>query len=189
MTIHFANAEPLRAALIRATEKTHTALHHDPIFACLVEPDLTEQQYRRALTVFAQFYGAVEYARAAASCFSELSLALECEALRRDVGSSQVQAPSFTVQGEADLLGALYVAHGAAFGRNTMRANVTTLLPRAQQSFISLQVPTNRWRKLNATLTAIGQDVYERRRVINGANGAFSLILKLSRLQSRNNAI
>ena len=86
-------------------------------------------------------------------------------------------------------MGALYVAHGAAFGRNTMRANVTTMLPKAPQNFMRLQVPTNRWRKLNATLTAIGQDVYERRRVISGANGAFSLIARLSKLQSRSNAV
>lgn len=85
MTGHLANAEPLRSALVRGTQKIHNALYHEPVFACLLDPELNEQQYTRALRVFAKFYAVIEHTRASASLCPELSLASECEALHHDL--------------------------------------------------------------------------------------------------------
>ncbi|WP_299729339.1 biliverdin-producing heme oxygenase [uncultured Tateyamaria sp.] len=173
----------MRTELMRATQDIHYALHSDPVFACLMDPQLTAHQYARALSVFAEFYGAIECARDSQSHFQELSLTSECNALSRDVGPRSGQASQFDVRGREELLGALYVAHGAAFGRNSMRANVASQLPELPHHFLNLPTQSNRWRSLKENLERTGTDVLTRQRIICGANTAFSFIARVSKLK------
>ncbi len=54
MTVPRIGLEAIRNALMRATQDTDNALHSDPMFACLVDPELMALQYRRALSVLAE---------------------------------------------------------------------------------------------------------------------------------------
>ena len=175
----------MRTELMRATQDIHHALHSDPVFACLMDPQLTAHQYARALSVFAEFYGAIERARSSHSHFQELNLTAECTALSYDVGPLNGPASQFDIRGREELLGALYVAHGAAFGRNSMRANVASQLPELPHHFLNLPMQSNRWRSLKENLERTGTDVLTRQRIVCGANAAFSFIAQLSKFKQR----
>ncbi|MBY5933946.1 biliverdin-producing heme oxygenase [Tateyamaria omphalii] len=174
---------PVRGELIHATRKIHDALHGDPLLACLTRSNLTAHAYERALSVFAQFYFAMETARDDTDLFPEFGLKAECLALKRDVPSATLRVHRFSVQGRPELMGALYVAHGAAFGRNSMRANVVSMLPNAPHHFLRCPTPSHRWSTLTSRLEQIGHDACARKRMIRGADQAFSFIAEISKLE------
>ncbi|KIC48902.1 biliverdin-producing heme oxygenase [Tateyamaria sp. ANG-S1] len=171
----------VRSEVAQATRQIHDALHRDPLLSCLMHADLTQAAYQSALGVFAQFYGAIETARNAVNLFPEFHLKAECVALQQDVCLVSPPEPRFALQGRQALLGALYVAHGAAFGRNSMRTNVITALPNASHHFLRCPAPAHRWRALISTLEQVGHGPRARQRIIDGAQQAFSFVADISK--------
>ncbi len=137
-----------RAYLASSTRQVHDALHNDPLLSKLTSPNLTAREYRAALAAFGVFYFAIEAERKRFGAFEQFSLYRECEALTRDLNTRFPSPPPISVANDAELLGALYVAHGASFGRNTFRANILRATPGLQHHFVSLQTMPHLWGKL-----------------------------------------
>lgn len=166
-----------RAHLSNCTRDIHTALHHDPVLSRLIEPSITHNEYMRALSAFAIFYTTIEAQRKALNIWPQFSLEAECAALREDLATVvPVYGRKFEVSSNAAALGALYVAHGAAFGRAGMRANCITRLPHVSHSFLRLSNRPNQWRSLIDALDSFAVEHVALDRLEEGATAAFQLM-------------
>lgn len=172
----------VRRHLQQVTQDVHQALHHDPVLRRLSTPGLTVGEYASALRVFAVFYNAVERERVRCGVFARFSVQCECDALWRDLGGGTVPQ-ALRIRGEMECLGALYVAHGASFGRGTFRANVTKSLLGHPHSFVRLATDKGRWINLIAELDRAGQSDAQRMHIQNGATRAFSFIQGVARAE------
>ncbi|MEO1363804.1 MAG: hypothetical protein AAFU86_08525 [Pseudomonadota bacterium] len=171
----------VRQHLARVTRDIHEALHNDPVLSVLSAPTLTPATYRAALQVFSVFYQSVERKRVALACCDDFALQDECSALSRDLGGCAPDAPDLSLSNGMQLLGALYVAHGASFGRGTFRANVTRRLPDHSHTFVGLRTDARRWQTLVATLEDAGQDATNLRHIQTGATRAFAYVDRAAR--------
>ena len=173
----------VRGHLAQVTADVHQALHNDPVLSRLSDPMLTASQYADALGVFCATFHQIEDARAHMQVHPRLTLSDECRALARDLGpaprTSLHNAPLRLEDGHM-VLGALYVAHGAAFGRNTMRKTVRTCLPHHSHAFMSLRPCPDTWRALLHTLQREGQSAGGLDRIEAGAVRAFEHVATLS---------
>lgn len=174
----------VRGHLAHVTHDIHQALHLDPVLSRLMHPDLTASGYVDALAVFADLYTAVEGARQRMQVFPDLSLARECRSLRMDLTRNRRALPDaprwLHLECEGRVLGALYVAHGASFGRNSMRANILNTLPCQSHRFVGLAPDAGVWKTLLGALSQHGQDPAHLRRIEDGARLTFELVLRLS---------
>ena len=171
----------VRQHLARVTYDIHEALHHDPVLSVLNAPALTSRAYHAALTVFCMFYHSVERERLRLGAHDVYALHDECAALLRDLDGRTPDAPDLSLPNDMQLLGALYVAHGASFGRGTFRANVTRLLPDHSHAFVSLRTEARRWKMLVAVLEDAGQDAAALRHIQTGATRAFAYVDRAAR--------
>jgi len=164
-----------RARLAEATRAVHEALHRDPVLSVLTRPGLEQGAYLRALSAFRIFFGTVEAARRAQDAFPTFSLAHECLALQRDLSAAQERA-TLDLSGHVELLGALYVAHGSAFGKGTFRAHVTSAFPEVPHHFVTRRAAPSIWRDLVAHLNAVAAQPGALEQLQTGANKAFGLM-------------
>ncbi len=163
-----------RAYLASSTRQVHEALHHDPALSKLTSPELTVEEYRAALAAFGAFYGAIEGARQRIGVFERFSLRRDCEALTRDLDTPAPLRSDISLACELQILGALYVAHGASFGRNAFRANVLETVKGKKHHFVSLKPATGLWRDLINRLERAGQSEEALAQIRAGAELAFS---------------
>jgi heme oxygenase len=168
----------VRACLADHTRAVHEALHHDPVLSRLAQPGVPEADYRDALTAFSAFYRAVERVREEVQLWPQFSLHAECAALEQDIGprdAARMDRRLFTGPARhAAVLGALYVAHGAGFGRASMRANVLCALPHLPHHFLRLPTSPTRWRALVAALEATSAEASDLAAARSGAALAFA---------------
>lgn len=174
------SAHNVRQHLERVTRDIHQVLHRDPVLGQLSDPGLTAMGYTAALSVFGAFYHGIEQARVRLGVFDRFALSLECDALSTDLRCEMSSHRGFATDNALELLGALYVAHGAAFGRNTFRKNAVHALPNHSHYFVRLVADVERWKDLVAALDAAGQSPSERDHIQNGATHAFSFIHTLA---------
>lgn len=174
MTVGAGLKPTVRDYLASSTRQGHEALHKDPVLSKLTSPDLTADEYRAALAAFGAFYGAVERARRRLGLFERFSLRRECEALARDLDITNPPQGDMGLANEPQLLGALYVAHGASFGRNTFRANVMGVVKGQQHHFVSLRPAPELWQDLINRLESAGQSEEALAQMRAGAELAFS---------------
>ena len=166
--------------LIKATRSIHLELHKDPILCRLIEPDITLIDYLNALTVFHTFYHYVEMERMRFSDWHYMSLDKECSALQRDLPSLPVGRSTTFFNDELEMLGGLYVALGATFGRIQSRKNITKVLPEAPNAFINLRMSKNTWTCVTSTLETAGADAGDLARISSGATKSFLLVKSLT---------
>lgn len=178
-------AEPnksVRANLALSTQDLHDALHHDVVLSRLTAADITPQCYCAALSVLQAFYLAVERARTQADLWQWLSLDAVCTGLHEDLGPPVLTGQTLTFASEEELLGGLYVAHGASFGRSSFRANITDRLPQMPQAFLTLRLEKPLWRALMALLEARGSNRPAGQDIERGAAKSFAHVAALSAL-------
>lgn len=173
--------QTVRRHLQRVTHDTHAALHHDPVLRQLSNPGLRAGAYDTALSVFAVFYEAIERTRILCGVSDRFAVQRECAALSADLGKCRAARQSLGISDPLGGLGALYVAHGAAFGRNTFRKNVTCCLPNHPTAFVNLEVERGTWSALLAELDAQGATPDGRRAIQVGAERAFSFMQEVAR--------
>ncbi|WP_299848843.1 hypothetical protein [uncultured Roseovarius sp.] len=186
MTVNINLELTARAHLASSTRKVHDALHKDPLLSKLTSPNLTAKEYYAALAAFGAFYFAIESERKRIGVFEQFSLYRECEALTRDLNPPFPSQPMIYLANESELLGALYVAHGATFGRNTFRANVLKAMPGRQHQFISLQIVPNLWRELVDKLESHCKPEGALEQMTAGAERSFSY-MQAACIRSRQN--
>lgn len=172
-------AVSVRARIAAATGPIHQALHGDPVLGALTRADLAPPTYRAALAVFCTFYQGVEREQHRMGAWPEFGLGAECQALVADLGAAAPPTDLRFGNGAA-LLGGLYVAHGASFGRGSFRANVARALPEASQVFVRLRSDPATWRALVAAMEDMGADPQGFADLANGARSAFGAVARLS---------
>lgn len=170
----------VRAQIALSTRDLHEALHHDPVLGRLTAPDITPRCYRTALRVLQVFYEAVEEARQRADVWPDLSLQTVCAQLRADVSPHCAAETPLIYETEEALLGGLYVAHGASFGRSSFRANVARALPDMPQAFISERLGKATWQSLVARMERCGCDAPAAERIEQGAAQSFAFVAAVS---------
>ena len=170
----------VRARIALLTREIHDALHHDAVLGRLTAPDLTPQCYRTALAVLQKFYHAIEGERRRADRWPDLSLQSLCAALDEDLGPHVGTAPALVFDSEDALLGGLYVAHGASFGRASFRANVTARLPQVSQRFIGQRIDKGVWQRLTGLMEDRGSNDQAVERIGQGAEMSFAHVAVLS---------
>lgn len=118
-----------RKALMRASWAPHQRLHRHPIFAPLTRPDLTREQYLRALTALWGFHAPLERR------LTELGLAGgRLAALRADLAAlgmteSPAECASLpNLRDEVDGLAARWMLDGSARGGEAMAPNIRRAL-------------------------------------------------------------
>ncbi|WP_195819052.1 hypothetical protein [Roseobacter sp. MH60115] len=170
----------VRAHIALTTRDLHEALHHDPVLGRLTAPDITPRCYQTALRVLQCFYEAVEKARRRAGAWPDLSLQSVCAHLLTDVGPPCAVETELRFDTEEALLGGLYVAHGASFGRSSFRANIAQALPGVSQAFISERLDKETWRSLVALMERRGRDTAAAERMEQGAAQSFAFVAAVS---------
>lgn len=169
-----------RQRLRRATGQIHDALHDHPVFGLLESPEISAGQYVCALRAFRSFFDGIENERLRHGRWAAFSLAEDCSALSLDVGAGKSRAMPIEFHSAHALLGGLYVAHGAAFGRASLSKRVLTNLPRSSHAFFSLPVRSGRWRTLVACLECEGSAPESYSDIVQGARLAFSSVSQLT---------
>ncbi|WP_299777070.1 hypothetical protein [uncultured Roseobacter sp.] len=170
----------VRAHVALSTRDLHETLHHDPVLGRLTAPDITPRCYRTALQVLQRFYEVVERAHQQAGIWPDLSLQMVCAQLQADVGPPQEVETQLVYETEEALLGGLYVAHGASFGRSSFRANIAQVLPDAPQAFISARLGKQTWQSLVALMESRGCDAPAAERIERGAAQSFAFVAAVS---------
>ncbi len=173
----------LRRALAQSTRARHEALHRHPVFARLLAPDLSQPEYAASLRVMLTFLVAVEAARSRVGAFPALGLAAAVAALRRDLGDGADRSiRMLDATAAPSVLGALYVAHGAQFGRQVIGRAVGVALPNVRHHYFQAHADTGAWHCLLSTLnTYPGQAAAER--ICDGAVSAFDFVAQLADTQ------
>ncbi|WP_300030643.1 hypothetical protein [uncultured Roseobacter sp.] len=175
----------IRSRIALATRDIHDALHKDPVLGKLLEPSVTLDQYQHALGHFLMFYSVVEHQRRLMGIWSEYSLSDDCAALRCDLRAPRLsQESKLRLETPSALLGGLYVACGAAFGRSQFRANVEKALPGARHSFVQRRPDKSLWASLVSDMEKTGAAPAEYDQLFDGANRSFEFMagLKLEEL-------
>ena len=163
----------VRRHLSGVTHAVHMALHADPVLSRLADPDITGREYQAALLAFFAFYQQVEQGRARADTFARFALSRECAALAADTGAVADCSAALPLHTPHEVLGALYVAHGASFGRNTFARTIRAAFPDRAHAFVSLPSQPALWSDLVGTLDAECSDTQHLSAVERGARHAF----------------
>ena len=169
----------MRQILLDSTHDAHRALHRDSIFRSLMNSGLSQTQYQRTLHVFKRLYDEIEESRVTWNTWHRFSVMAECAALERDLGEARTRTVLQFHSAQA-VLGGLYVAHGAAFGRTAMYKSVQIQLPYASHAFLSLPMARTRWSAFLHCLECEGSEPVARKEIMNGAQQAFAAIAEFS---------
>ncbi|MFK7868607.1 MAG: hypothetical protein AB8B58_05130 [Roseobacter sp.] len=169
----------VRQEVADVTRQIHNTLHKDAVLSRLMSPQISEAEYFRALTVLSHFYYAVEKHRKRFEVFDRFSLQAECTALQVDLGAT-TPAGDLKLDTADAVLGALYVAHGASFGRTLFCRNVKTALAGSSHRFVALKVCKTSWRALLAELEHFSAQSCRRDRLFSGALRSFQAVEQLS---------
>lgn len=166
----------VRSRLVEDTQVAHNALHMDPVLSGLVSAKLSPERYYNALRVFLDFYQTIEIERRRHGLWPCYRLASTVSALRNDLSMAIPNELPLCLADHKEVLGALYVGHGAAFGRNIIRRNVKKTLAEANIQFLEQMPDPLVWQNLCNDLEAQGASPEGYAALWKGAVKAFSLI-------------
>lgn len=166
----------VRSHVADQTRAIHNALHENAVLRQLTAPDITQPQYRHALRVLSCFYNAVERERQRTAEWHGFALGAECSALARDLGENSDPAISLSFENRFELLGGLYVAHGASFGRTQFRRNLEQALPDVSRHFVDLRMNKDVWRSLTSRMEEDGQAETTLKAMVSGASRSFHAV-------------
>jgi len=179
MTAAHCKSNLVRRALIASTTDTHNALHNVPLLARLSDDKITAADYASALAVFSTYYNEIETSRRSFDAWARFTLAPDCAALAQDTGTPPVSVTFPGFETKLALLGGLYFAHGAAFGRSTFASNLRKALPVRAHHFLTRRNDPEVWRALLDELEKNGRRDAARRLILKGAETSFQLMKDL----------
>lgn len=166
----------VRSYVSAQTHNIHEALHHNPVLERLTNPAITGREYIIAMQVLSSFYQAVETERERLDTWDEFTLAGECKALSQDLTGQPKTFVTLLFNDRAALLGGLYVAHGASFGRAQFRKNLCSNLPDVPQSFVNQRTDKNTWRALTDRMEHYSENTHNLASLLNGAKNSFQAV-------------
>ena len=177
----------LRAELAEATRPAHQRLHRHKVLKRLFAVDLTQAEYLAILDTYRSLYAAAEATRVASGRFQNLTLTPALIALRRDgCETSDQPAPDLALTDDHQILGALYVLHGARFGAQHMRRALRRSLPGATHHFFGLAPDPAQWAALLGEIEALRPDPSAAARLVDGADRMFAAVhLAMTGLRSQ----
>lgn len=156
-----------RKALMRASWASHQRLHRHPIFAPLTRPDLTREQYVRALTALWGFHAPLERRLTELGLAGGRLAALRADLLALGVTESPAEcAGPPDLRDEVDGLAARWMLDGSARGGEAMAPNVRRALGLDEDSGLGFFTNTEPraaadWEALSRRLdNALGHDKY-----------------------------
>jgi heme oxygenase len=170
----------VRAHIAEQTQAIHQELHNNPILQPLTDPTVTAPQYFAAIGVFRSFYDAIELERRRHDTWDDFSLTAECDALKADTTGQKTRAATLAFATRLELLGGLYVAHGASFGRSLFRQNLQNTIPDAPKMFVAMRTSKATWRTLIDTMERYGQNPATLHEIERGAAKSFETVKRLS---------
>jgi heme oxygenase len=175
-------AGSVRRAVAAETRAAHEALHHHPWISRLGQHDLTLTEYSLILTAYLGFFQWVEAARKGFGLPDALSLHLAIAALHTDCNAlcptpgmhrASTLSPDLWLLNGPQVLGALYVLHGAGFGAGTLARAISKSLPDATCAYFEAGTPVPVWRDLVRHLEEAGQEPEGERQILQGALATF----------------
>lgn len=164
----------VRDTLKTATFDSHQALHRHALFSRLIAPDLTKEHYIAANLALLGTFQSIEAARTMEDVWPRLHLSAQIAALSEDVEGATAPIADISLDSAPAILGALYVAHGSAFGARLMARAVAYALPDVSRAYLGLRDP-HLWIVVCATLEQMRD--WEVDDAIDGANAVFSHLL------------
>lgn len=170
----------VRAHIAAQTRAIHEELHHNPVLNRLTAPGVTRKEYLVAIKVLSSFYHAVELERLRFHRWDGFALTVECRALKNDLPGQKAVSAELVFANQFELLGGLYVAHGASFGRGLFRKNLRAALPDVPQFFVGQRLRKTMWRSLTDNMEKYGQDAKNLEDLLNGALRSFKTVSKVS---------
>lgn len=118
-----------RKALMRASWGPHQRLHRHPVFAPLTRPDLTREQYLRALSALWGFHAPLERRLAELGLSGGRLTALRADLLALGAAESPAECAALPVlRDEVDGLAARWMLDGSARGGEVMAPNIRRAL-------------------------------------------------------------
>lgn len=177
----------VRAHVAAQTKAIHEELHCNPVLSRLTAPDVTGDEYLMAIKVLSSFYHAVEGERLRFNHWDRFELTAECRALRNDLPGQKPIPAKLEYANQFELLGGLYVAHGASFGRGSFRKNLRDALPGMSQVFVSQRLRKTIWLLLTNNMERCGQDAIQLQDLQNGALRSFETVAWVSRACHKSN--
>ena len=169
----------LRQRLADDTRSAHRALHAHSLLQSLTASDVTLADYTAALSVFLRFHTAIEAERRRIARWHLYALKDWISAIASDLQTPLPDAPPFRLSSRFELLGALYVAHGALLGRSVMRDPVARALPHLPHVYLSRPFPMTKWRALSDLLYRQGRSPECYAEIRSGALQSFDLMTRL----------
>lgn len=165
----------VRHWLRQQTDGVHQALHGHRLLGPLVSPDVSRSAYLAALRVFHNVFAAVEQRRAAVGIYPRFALKPAVDALTLDLRRGPAVAELPKLDSDA-VLGALYVAHGAAFGGAVIGRNIAQVLPEAPRAYFGQERAPDLWTALVSEMEAHGGAAAARARLEAGAQAVFAAV-------------
>ena len=165
----------VREMLARRTAALHSGLDNDPVIGGLMAPDLDLASYRRALGALRTTFSRVETARLAQAVWPQFAVGREVAALSSDLATPCGRTVPAPLQGAAEVLGALYVMHGAAFGARVVARHLRSVLPEAPMTYFTMARDARVWSRLIAALEGYAGDPDGLEHLNSGASTAFRL--------------
>jgi len=170
----------VRQMLATRTRKVHENLHVHPWIASLAKPGLTISRYGVVLGAYHDFYHHLEQSCSNHPLPECLSLRPARERLSLDLNSlaavrlaTSRPCVELTIDDPVELLGALYVLHGASFGARILNRNVRIELPDAPRHFLESSTAGDAWQPLIAELEAFANNELAREKLTHGAKATF----------------
>ncbi|MEL7312499.1 MAG: hypothetical protein AAFN07_13390 [Pseudomonadota bacterium] len=165
----------VRARLSDATGDVHESLHVHPLSLALLNQP-TPTIVRATMTAARRFYAALESARDARGCWDVLQLSPHLDALQNDLGSEHLDTNpvALALDSDAAILGALYVAHGAQFGRQQIRGQMLRRGLDAIPAYYTMSVDRTTWHALLDALEVTGTSADGFDALYQGAMAAFT---------------
>ncbi|WMS42788.1 biliverdin-producing heme oxygenase [Acuticoccus sp. MNP-M23] len=170
----------VRHRLRAATEDLHQGLHRHPLLSRLLAADLTIDELRACAAVSFAAIEIVEAERARRAIWPELSLADRLSVLRMESdrrNEASLADGGALIEGEPELLGALYVVHGSAIGGGILFKRVGKLFPEVARSVFQPQDPAA-WKYLCTLIESLPEAVVER--CVRGATTLFNYYRKVA---------
>ncbi|MFK7828256.1 MAG: biliverdin-producing heme oxygenase [Congregibacter sp.] len=169
----------VRRLLATRTASVHEALHAHSWISSLQDPSLTQDRYRLLLAAYYAFLSDLEAERARLDCYPLLSLGDQIANLKSDLEILPGELRTLDVKikkpggKRAELLGSLYVIHGAGFGAASLTRHVKRSLPDASRHYLERGTSAATWRVMLGEIESLAGSLTDIERLVSGAAATF----------------
>jgi heme oxygenase len=162
----------MRRYLATQTADLHESLHSHTLFTITGSAGNTKQKCLDFHKVFWRYYYGLEAAMRSFPELTQFSLVKEYALISSEYGEIDLPDCTPRLRSFEEALGALYVAHGTAFGRSSL-AQLVRDSGNSASLFLQKKPDANLWRQLLSVLDQAGETAENRRDCLSGAIKSF----------------